>query len=95
MTPHSLTLTLCSDRIAKVIDLNASGAFLEGLSPAAVGETLKCKLWLSSFETMKVKTVVRHTRAEEGFGVEFVGLPPVEAQRILRYCEAPPPALPS
>ena len=56
---------------------------------------MDCKLWLSSFDTLEINTVVRHTNAEDGFGVEFVGLPPVEGQLILRYCEAPPSPLPS
>ncbi len=87
-----MAISLCHDRISRIRDFGVGGALLEGLSPVPVGEKLECKLWLSSYETLRLNSIVRRQDGENSFGVEFIGIKPDEEERLLRYCGAPTPA---
>ena len=86
-----MVLSLCRDRISRVRNISRSGAFLEGLSPALPGEKLECKMWLSSYETVELNSVVRRQDGENGFGIEFVGIRPDQGDQLLKYCKRPAP----
>ena len=86
-----MALSLCRDQISKVRDFSRTGAFLEGSSPVGVGESLPCKLWLSSYETLELSSVVRRQEGVNGFGVEFINIKPDEGTQLLKYCGTPAP----
>ena len=84
--PDSLALSLCHDRISRVRNISRTGAFLEGPPPVPAGEEFECKLWLSSYETVVLVSIVRRLDGEDGFGVEFVNIKPDEGDQLLKYC---------
>ena len=54
-----------------------------------MGEQFECKLWLSSYETLLLTSVVRRLDGANGFGVEFIRIKPDEGEQLLKYCGTP------
>ena len=72
----------------RISDINASGVFIDALSPLPVGATLKLMFTLPGGQKVATEAVVVHSQPSIGMGVAFTNLRPDDAKLIQETVEA-------
>jgi hypothetical protein len=72
---------------ARVTDLSESGCYVDSMAEAVPGEILHLKVQLASGEWLDVTGEVMHIFPRLGFGLRFVGMGPLQRQKVLALLE--------
>jgi hypothetical protein len=72
---------------ARVTDLSEGGCYVDAMAEAVTGEILHLQVELANGEWLDVTGEVMHTFPRLGFGLRFVGLGPLQRQKLLALLE--------
>src|SRR6185437_11333490 len=71
-----------SKSLARMVDISATGCFIETLAPVEVGETLNLRLTLHDGEYISLQAVVMYRMPSLGFGIRFTRISDSDRLRL-------------
>ncbi|MCI0489692.1 MAG: PilZ domain-containing protein [Blastocatellia bacterium] len=70
-------------RDCRILDLKSHGAFLESFVPAVTGTRVTLRFDLPNGHQVCTGGIVRYHQFKVGFGIDFVDMPPSDAEQIV------------